>query len=377
MLPAVSRGDAAAGTGSRGGGGISRRFLTIVLVMLASCFILVGLSYYLLNLFSGMVAVPRTAVEEREAEGELLLPFEEEIAYMETSMDGRYLATVARGRTDGERLLVLDLEDGGRVVWERDIRGDRAHWAGDSLTLVFEDGGDIMSLDLRREPPTPIGLAAGPEFEEDPLPSPDGRRVLYRASIGGGNGDEFRVVGTEGGGEPLIFGKSRGPAAWDPLGNRFVCLVAGEDLSVGRDTGSIIQEADVRGGAWVDRHPCREEARYLWWPEPGSFLYVGPYARGGETRAVWFEVKPSGEEEKKFSTDGLGADFSSRFFYPERGGTRLAYRGLEGLEILDTRRRVIIRYRDVGTAGAPLAWRESAGEILWWGPGGVYRLVLE
>jgi len=345
--------------------------------MLASCFILVGLSYYLLNLFSGMVAAPRTPVEEREARGELLLPFEEEITCMETSMDGRYLAAVARGRTDGKRLLVLDLEEGGRVVWEKDIRGDRAHWAGDSLTLVFEDGGDILSLDLGQERPAPIQLAAGPEYEEDPLPSPDGRRVLYRASVGGGDGYEFRVVGMEGSGEPLVFGKGQGPAAWDPLGARFVCLVAEDELTVDRDTGSIIQKADVREGAWVDRHPCREEARYLWWPEPGSFLYVGPYDRGGETRAVWFEVKPSGEEEKRFSTDGLGADFSSRFFCPERGGTRLAYRGLEGLEILDTRLRAIIRFRHVGAPGAPLAWRESAGEILWWEPGGVYHLVLE
>ncbi len=344
--------------------------------MLASCFILVGLSYYLLNLFSGMVAVPRTPVEEKDDRGELFLPLEEEITWMETSLDGRFLAAVARGREASHWLLVLDLENGGRVVWSRQVGGDRARWAGGSLTLVFEDGGDILALDLERDPPTPAELTSGPEYDEDPVPSPDGRHVLWRASAGSGRGGELRVMRLDGG-EKRILGPGEEPTAWDPTGTRLICMVPLDGSAVGESGKPLLQEVDIQTGTCVDRYPCREEARYLWWPEPGAFLYVAPYTRGEETRAVWFEVKPSGEEEKKASTDGVDADFSPQLFCPERGGPRLAYRGLKGLEILDIRRWVIIRYPHAGMTGAPLTWRESAGEIMWWEPGGIYRLSLD
>lgn len=362
---------------SEGGGEISRRFLTIVLVMLASCFILVGLSYYLLNLFSGMVAAPRTPVEEREGRGELLLSLHGELTWMAASMDGRYLAVIVHDGEPSGELLVLDLEEGCQEVWSRRVRGDRACWAGYSPLLVFEDGGDLLSLDLEHQPPEPTEITAGPEYDEDPLPSPDGHRLLFKSFAGRGGGEEFKVLLLGEGGEPLVLGPGEEPAAWDPTGTRLICMAPTEGSLAREDAKTMLQEADVRSGAWVDRHLCEEDARYLWWPETGAFLYVAPYTSGGERRAVWFEVRPSGEEEKRFSTDGLEEDFSWRFFYPERSGTRLAYRGVKGLEILDIRRGVIVRYPQAGSTGAPLAWREGRGEILWWEPGGIYRLSLD
>lgn len=345
--------------------------------MLASCFILVGLSYYLLNLFSAMVAAPRTPVEEREGRGELLLPVDGELIWMEASMDGRYLAAVVRGGEPTGELLVLDLEEGCREVWRRKVRGDRAHWAGYGMFLVFEDGGDILALNLEHQPPEVVEVAAGPGYDEDPLPSPDGRRVLYKSTAGKGGGEEFMVARLDESEEPLALGPGEEPAAWDPTSTCLVCVVPTDGSVAGEGAKTMFQEADVRSGAWVDRYVCAEEARYLWWPETGAFLYVAPYTRGGETRAVWFEVRPSGEEKKRFSTDGLEAGFSSRLFSPERGGTRLAYPGLKGLEILDIRRGVIVRYPQAAAPGVPLAWREDADEILWWEAGGIYRLSLD
>lgn len=339
--------------------------------MLASCFILVGLSYYLLNLFSGMVAAPRTPVEEREEGGELLLPLEEELTWMESSLDGRYLAAVSPGDAGSGRLMILDLEDAGRKVWSKEISGDRAHWVGSSLILVFEDGGDIFSLDLGQEPPGLVNLTGGPEYEKDPLPSPDGRYVLYAASTRDGEGSEFRVMDLESG-ETLTLGAGKEPVAWDPTGIRLVCLASLDGAEEG--DACIIQEADTRSGTWTERYHCEEEVRYLWWPELGGFYYLAPYRQGERTRAVWFEVRPTGKGEKRASTDGLGADFSGSIFRPMRGGPLLAYPGVTGLEIMDIRLRRIIRFTRAGTADAVLAWREDAGELLWWEPGGIYRL---
>lgn len=358
----------------RGGGKISRRFLTIVLVMLASCFILVGLSYYLLNLFSGMVMAPRTPVEERQERGELLVPLEEDIAWMEASLDGRFLAAISGSGGISGRLMVLDLEEGGRTVWAGEMRGRRARWVGAFRILAFEDGGDILALDLETGEPELRGLVTGPEFEEGPLPSPDGRYILYKASNEEVRGVQLKVLDLENG-EEHSLGAGREPAAWDSTGTSLVCLMPLDTTGEGEGR-SILQEADVPAGAWVDRHPCEEKPRFLWWPGPGELYYVAPYRRGEETRAVWFLVQTSGEEEKKASTEGLEEDFSPDLFFPMRGGPLLAYRGSRGLEILDIRRGSIIRYPGAGKEDSPLAWREAANEILWWEPGGIYRLRL-
>ncbi|MGQ9476579.1 MAG: TolB family protein [Actinomycetota bacterium] len=343
-----------------------------MLVMLASCFILVGLSYYLLNLFSGMVLAPRTPVEEREERGELLFPLEEDIAWMEASLDGRFLAAISGGGGISGQLMVLDLEEGGRTVWAGEMRGRRAHWVGASRTLAFEDRGDILALDLETGKPELRGLATGPEFEEGPLPSPDGRYILYKSCDLDAGSVRLEVLNLDNG-EERSLGAGREPAAWDPTGTSLVCLMPLDTTGEGK---TILQEADVSAGAWVDRYPCEEKARFLWWPEPGELYYVAPYRRGEETWAVWFLVKPSGEEEKKASTDSLEDDLTPELFVPMRGGPRLAYWGAKGLEILDIRRKSITRYPHAGKAGSPLAWRESAGEILWWEPSGIYRLEL-
>ncbi len=342
--------------------------------MLASCFILVGMSYYLLNLFSGMVLAPRTPVEEREERGELFLSLEERPTCMEVSLDGRYLAIVTVGDERIGRLLVVDLEEGGRTAWSNEVRGERARWAGGSPTLFFENDGDIFALDLAQDPPALNGVVTGPGYEEDPLPSPDGRYLLWRTSAGEAGGAELRCMRL-GDGEERILGAGEEPVAWDPAGDRLVFLAPPAD-SAG-EGGAVLQEVDLQGGARFRGHTCREEARYLWWPEADRLFYVAPYRRGGEARAVWFRVHPSGEEEREASTDGLDADFSPDIFCAMRRRPLLAYPGLKGLEVLDIRGRRIIRYPHAGTSGAPLAWRESAGEVIWWGPGGLYRLRVE
>lgn len=343
--------------------------------MLASCFILVGLSYYLLNLFSGMVTAPRTRVEEAEEAGELLIPWDGEVGWMETSLDGRYLALVNCASASANQLQVLDLEENGRLIWSREIRGDQAHWMGRGSTLVFEDRGDILSVDLSLNPPTVLNLTDSEDHDWDPLPSPDGSYILWMATTGGADGPEFRLMRSDGSGK-RILGPGVEPAAWDPTGTRIISVSRLQDPGREREGETFLQEADLESGEWMDYALCREDARYLWWPDPGDLLFIAPYRRGEETRAVWFKVEPSGEEVKKASTEGLSGDPSRYVFYPERGGCRLAYWGDRGLEVFDYRRQVIFRYPLLEGSGSPLAWRETMGEILWRGPGGIYHLRL-
>ncbi len=361
--------------GERGGFEISRRFLTVVLAMLASCVILVGLSWYLLNLLSGMVRFPNTPVEVSGEVGELLIPLEEEAISMQASLDGRYLAVVTRYEEKGNILQVLDLES-GEAVWKKEIDGQRASWLGSQRILIFEDGGDIFSLDVEGNELWPANLTRSGDRDIDPLPSPDGEHILWTRLPSVGGEAEFWVMEADGEGLRSV-GNRKDLATWSPDGKSLISVERRYSSGGEGEGGTYLQRTGLDGEGWRHYADCSRWVGFLWWPEQEEVLYVAPYRVGEETRAVWFRVNPGGKDEKEASTEGLARDTSLYLFYPERRGSRLAYWGERGLEIYDRRKGIIKRYPELERTGLPLAWREERDEILWQGPGGVYRLGLD
>ncbi len=87
---------------SEGSGPISKRYIVIIIVMVAACIVLVGISYLMLDVLSGMVITPKTPVEEVAREGELAVPLEgAEMLSMQVSVDGRFLAYIATRQSGG------------------------------------------------------------------------------------------------------------------------------------------------------------------------------------------------------------------------------------------------------------------------------------
>lgn len=343
--------------------------------MLASCVILVGLSCYLLNLLSGMVRFPDTPVEVSGEVGELLVPLEEEAISMQVSLDGRYLAVITRSGEQGNALRVVDLL-GGETIWVTRIDGERAAWLGPRRTLVFEDEGDIFSLDVGGVELSPANLTRSDDRDIDPLPSPDGEHILWTRLPSMGGDPEFWVMESDGEGQRPVGGRGD-MATWSPDGKRLISVGRRYSSGGGGEEGAYLQEAGLDGGGWRHYADCSRWVGFVWWPEGDEVLYVAPHRVGEKTRAVWFRVTPGGRDEKEASTDGLAGDTSLYLFYPERGGSRLAYWGDQGLEIYDRRDRTVVRYPALERTGLPLAWREEMDEILWQGPGGVYRLRLD
>ncbi len=348
------------------------------MVMVAACAVLVGISYLMLDILSGMVVAPKTPVREVEAAGEFFLSTAGgEVVAMEMSADGDMLALLEEPPGGGKaRLRVFDLTREKSAVFEEEISGRDLAWLGYSRLLVYEDGGNICLLDAvtleRRE------LTSGPERDYRPLPSPDGRYVLWtRLERGGEQGGtaQMWVMEPEGGEATPLANKAE-LAAWDPAGGRVVSVGKGYGAPEGGGAEYYLQVATVGRQGWEYLAPCEGEPRFLWWPSPQEALYVAPWRPSDQsaTRAVWFGVSGMGETRKAASSESLGEDPSRYRFYPARRGERVAYIGDKGLEYLDHHAGRIYRYPRL-SAACPLAWDEAGGWIYYCGEGGIYRVA--
>ncbi|NPV60535.1 MAG: hypothetical protein HPY75_12865 [Actinobacteria bacterium] len=346
--------------------------------MMAACVVLVGISYLMLDILSGMVVVPRTPVREVESPGELVLPATGmEIVAMDVSSDGEMIALLERPAQGGiSRLSVLTVSGGGGAFYEREVSGRSLAWLYGSRRLVYEDGGDIHLLDA--ESTQTMELTKGPEIDYDPLPSPDGRHILWTMSEKGaqaGGAAEIWVMDS-GGGDPRMLAPLAELAAWDPSGGKVISR--GKGYGTGDDRGSeyYLQVAEPGKEGWEYLAPCEGEPRFLWWPALGETLYVAPWRSSDQarTRAVWFKVGETGEAEKAATSESLGDDSSRYRFYPSRRGARVAYVGERGLEYLDYEQKRIYRFTRV-SASSPLAWDEAGGWLFYCGEGGVYRVA--
>lgn len=333
---------------------------------MASCILLVGISYLILRVFMGVLAVPRTPVREMNVSWQMVLPLSEEILDMQVDRGGSYLACITAGG-EGNRLLVMDLESGS-VLWESDIEGRELAWLGEKERLIYEDAGDIFLLDA--EELRTRNLTADGEFDREPRPSPLGDLILW-TRVDPHTGEPGLWLMLEDGSEKRSLVPWQELVTWDPEGRELISL--GWDQEAGEEGAFFLQKASLGTEGWSRFYSCEGPVYYLWWPVQEDILMVGPWESGEETRGVIFKVRPGEKAARLASSSGLSDDPRRYRFFPQRDGTRLAYVGDKGLEILDYEQRLIYRYPYL-EAEPPLAWNERAGELYFAGRDGIYRI---
>lgn len=351
----------------------------IIIAMVASCIVLVAISYVMLEILSGMVVVPKTEVEERYSPGELAVALEDtEIRSMQLSGDGHFLAFIEGMRGgEGAVMRVFEVEGEGQEVYSQEIEGSKLAWLGYTQYLVFEDQGDIFTLEPVQG--TSENLTSSSAYDSDPLPSPDGRYVLWTVSNGASasRGADFWVMAADGSDKKLLAGM-QALAAWDPAGGQVISLHNGGNGDMESEYFSLLQTAVPGGGGWGDYVECDNDVEYIWWPTQDTVLCIGPESIKGEQtiKGVWFRVKPPDQVKKVGSTEGLGPEENYYIFYPSRTEQLVAYIGRKGLECFDYKERIIYRYPELG-ARPPLAWNEIGGELYFVGSDGIYHVELE
>jgi Tol biopolymer transport system component len=351
----------------------------IIIAMIASCIVLVGISYIMLDVLSGIVVVPKTKVEEISTGGELAIPLEDtEVRSMQVSGDGRFLALIEGSRGGASAVLrVFEMEGERREIHTQEVDGSKLAWLGYAQYLVFEDQGDIFLLDL--EQGGSENLTSSSAYDSNPLPSPDGRHILWTISTEGSTSSnaDFWVMAADGSGKEFLA-EAQALAAWDPAGGMIMSLHDKDDTDTGTEYLYLLQTAALGREGWDDYMECDNDVEYVWWPSQDTVLCVGPEVVKGEDaiKGVWFWVKQPDQIKKVGSTDGLGLEETYYIFFPSRNEQQLAYVGRKGLEYFDYEDRVIYRYPDLG-ARPPLAWNEIGGELFFLGPDGVYRVALK
>lgn len=343
---------------------------------MAFCVVLVVVGYLMLDVLSGMVVAPKTRVREVGAAGELAIPLGGwKISSMQASSDGRYLAYVGRSAGGGEAVLnVVELSRGLPPLFTSPVRGEGMAWLGIGHALLYEDGGDIYRLDV--EVGEQVNLTASAELDGEPVPSPDGRHILWtRAPAVPGTGQaEFWVMDSDGSDQTFLAPRAA-LAAWDPRGETVISrrqmdVVPGEERP-----STILQTVAAGGTRWDFYVKCEGEALYLWWPRPDALFYISPQEVKGQdkVKGTWIDVHDPDSPRKAASSDGLGSDASRYHFYPGPEGAKLAYVGEKGLEYLDHDAKTIYRYPSLQPEG-PLAWNGPAREIYYAGEDGIYRI---
>ena len=353
----------------------------MVILMLAAAGILVGMSYLMLDILSGMVVTPKTPVRERTAQGELAIPVDGgEVASMQVSANGRFLTYIESGAGQGQTTLkVAKIGEDNPPVFTQNIRGSTLAWLGNSGYLVYEDGGDIYRLDI--EDGTQLNLTSSEEYDDRPLPSMDGDYILWtRSPQQAGAGEvEFWTMRSDGSEQKLLAPEADLPT-WAPEG---IELLSRHDKTTATEDHAdmhYIQKSRSGQSGWDFYTEGEGAVMYIWWPAQEDIYYVSQlFIEGQEkTKGVLFRVEREDpfEQKKVASTEGLGSDDQYYVFYPSRSGERLAYVGEKGLEVLDIEEKVITRFTALNAA-VPLAWNEAMGEIFYVGPQGIYRVSLE
>ncbi len=349
--------------------------------MVASCLVLVGISYIMLDILSGMIITPKTPVQEVTAEGSLLVPLKgTQVISMQASGDGRYLAYVERPAGGNRSVLhVAEPGSGGRIAFEKEINGVIIAWLGDTLHLAYEDGGDIQLLDV--ELGTVVNLTASPEYDNGPIPSPDGRYILWTVSAAAAaegspiTGPTFWFMRADGS-DKAVLAEAQDLPVWDSSGGRVLSRSKAVTTSREDEPRHYLQTAVPGVQGWEYYTECEGEALFVWWPSRDTVIYVGPLLVKEQdvVKGVFSRVEQPDMIKKVASTDGLGYETSYYSFFPSRRDALLAYVGEKGLEYLDYEERVIYRYPDL-EARTPLAWNEVEKEIYYVGPEGIYGVA--
>lgn len=348
----------------------------LVIVLVASCALLVGIGYLMLDIFSGLVVIPRTPVTEKDDGGELVVPLQGDVYSLQVSPGGGYLAFIAGSGEHGKVLQVRRNAEPYPVVVEREVDGRNLAWVGGSESLVFEDGGDLFLLRLADGEEK--NLTSSPEYDQQPLPSPDGSLILWTV---GGREDplkgDYWIMEADGS-EKSYLAPVALQCCWSPRGDRLLALNVRD--GAGTPTASyVIQKARPGEPGWRYFTEGEGEVLYVWWSENGHIYYVSPRQSGGNGRMVGvvFELAEDDpeKERKAASTEGIGLAEEWYSFQAGPEGRRLALVGNYGLEYVDLEEKRIFRYPEAW-AGPPIAW-DGSRAIYFAGAEGIHRISLD
>jgi hypothetical protein len=354
----------------------------MVVAVLVVTAILVSVSYLALRILSEVVVTPPTPLRELADQPQEMLRLPGEgVVQLQISPNGQYLAVITFREDTGEsslRVYALEplkiaggMNTASALLYERAVKGYRMGWLNFTISfgepsLVYEDAGDIFRLDFSSSlgPDLrglePVNLTAGsPDLESDPLPSPDGRFILFRrAQMEEGGRLAYWYMRPDGS-EPRKMGPLPATPSWSPDATRLATYQEATRSETARPNEYFLELVELPSGAGDPFAASNGETRYVNWLDDSTLVYVAMYITPDltEVKGVVYSIgAEAGADEKGLATlKSLNDPDQPYAFYLSRDRGRLAYQGNKGLEFFDIEEEKVYRETQVPSFSA-LDW---------------------
>ncbi len=159
-------------------------------------------------------------------------------------------------------------------------------------SFIYASGGDVYAVDSATG--TPRAISSGPEEDSSPLPSRDGRHIVFERLVSDGSQRVF-VAGADGSDVHPLVGTYTGFAEqdWSPDG-RQVAIIADRD---GSPAISVL-EADGSGARTLD---LEVRPQNFWYLPGGGFIFKGTSLVGGAVNYAIYTVDADGSHLKQIT----------------------------------------------------------------------------
>ncbi len=349
--------------------------------ILVAAAILVTISYLALKILSGVVVTPPTPLRELSGEPREAwrLPGEK-VMQLQVAPEGDRAALLSRNEADGETSLrVYSLGENPQLLLTRPVQGYRLEWLyGSPSALVYEDAGGIWRLDgVDREP---VVLAAGnPDFNSDPLPSPDGSLILWKRAVANEGGRvSLWTMKPDGSGQRKISDVRDRPA-WSPDGSALATYVQATHSST-PPNDYYIEEINLVGEGGGLLGTGKGEMRYICWLDAGNLMYVSMYIASDESKVdgVVYRVvlEPEVNQKAQATLRSLDDPKQDYAFFLSKERERLAYLGSSGLEFYDIAGQKVYRETRVPSFTA-LDWLPGGEGLIYAQDGIIYTMKVD
>lgn len=351
--------------------------------MLLSAVILVSISFMAIKLLSGVVVTPPTPLRElsNQPVESWSLPGET-VTQLQVSPEGDRVALLSTNETTGEKLLrIYSLASQHELLLTRTVKGYRLGWlpvAGGPSSLVFEDAGGIWRLDgVDREP---VVLAAGiPDFNSDPLPSPDGSWILWKKAVAEEGGRVSMWIMKPDGSLQHKISDIRDYMAWSPDSTALATYQQATH-STSSPNDYYIEKISLTGESGGLLAQSKGEVRYIDWLDPQAMLYVSMYiaADGSKVDGVVYKVILGEKVSQKAlgTLKSLNDPKQAYVFYLSKERERLAYLGVNGLEFYDIAGQKVYRETLVPSFTA-LDWLPGGEGLIYARSGIIYTMKVD
>jgi hypothetical protein len=337
--------------------------------VLIAALILVSVSYMAMKILTTVVVTPPTPTRElADQPREILKLPGESIIQLQVSPAGDRLALIANNEAaSGARLSVYKLGGTPVLLMSRDIKGYRLGWLpGDPAALVYEDAGDIWKLDAPDW--EPVNLTGGSsDLDTEPLPSPDGRYILWKKTqIEEGGRVNLWYMRSDGS-DARKIGGAREVVNWDPDSTSLATFQRATNSATTRPNQYYLELITLAQDASDFFADSSGETRYIDWLDETTLVYVAMYITSdmSEARGVVYRIglEPEAGEMGIGTLRSLNDPNRPYSFYLSRERNRLAYQGDAGLEFFDLQEERVCR-ETLAPSFTALDWMPGGDELV-------------